>query len=204
MKLLWTTFKKELEFKRQIFHLVLGLLYAAGFLFGFITPLVSSLLLIASIFASFFLRKRRKLVDKIVLLLERKKHLLDLPLRGLIFFLLGATLTIAFFDFFPALAGLVILSVADSLGTLYGKYLGVAKIRWNPDKHMEGPILGGFVAAIMCMSFLPMPAAVVGAYVGAFLDTLKIRIFGFDIDDNLLIPIVSAGVIQVMLSYGAI
>ena len=199
MKLAWKSIWKELEFKRQLAHMFGGLAYAFAFSMGWMTPTISAVLLIVSIFVSFWLTKRRKFVDKIVLLLERQHHLNSMPLKGLVFFFVGATLTITFFDFLPALAGLVVLAIADSIGTLYGKYVGVAKIRWNPNKHMEGPILGGFIAALALMSFLPMPPAVLGAYAGAFLDTLTIKIFGFEIDDNLLIPVISAGIIQLML-----
>lgn len=198
MKLLWKIFLEELEFKRQIAHLIFGLCYAVAYTLGFMTVTNSLLLLAGALCLSLWLRKRRTFVDKIVLMLEREKHLLDLPLRGLLFFILGSTLTIYFFDFIPALSGILVLSVADSIGTLYGKYLGVAKIRWNPDKHMEGPILGGLVAGIMLMSIVPAPIAFTAAYVGAFIDTFTIKIFRFEIDDNLLIPLASALVVMLM------
>jgi len=176
-----------------------GLAYALAFFWGWMTPLISFGLFLGSIVAAMFLRKRRSTVDKIVLLLERENHLFNIPLRGLIFFLLGVTVTIYFFDLLPALGGIVVLSVADSIGTLYGKYMGRLHIPWNKDKHLEGPIIGGGLAALACVSFLPVLPALVGAYVGAFIDTLTIRIFGFELDDNLIIPIISATCITFLL-----
>ncbi|MBU0981899.1 hypothetical protein KKC94_04380 [Patescibacteria group bacterium] len=199
MKILWKIFWEETEFKRQIAHFAFGIFYAALFYVGLMDAKVSAILFLGSIAFSLFLKRRRKFVDKLVLLLERQKDLYEIPLKGLIFFLLGATLTISLFEFVPAMCGILVLAISDSIGTLYGKYLGVVKIRWNPDKHMEGPILGGLVAAVALAGFVPLPAALMGAYCGAFLDTLKLRIFGFTIDDNLLIPLVSAGVVSLMI-----
>lgn len=198
MKLLWNLFWRELEFKRQVAHLLFGLAYSVTFAMGWMTPAISFALVVVALGASQFLKRRRTFVDKIVLLLERKQQLLDLPLKGLIFFLLGASLTILLFEPTAALAGLLVLSITDSLGTLYGKYVGVAKIRWNPNKHMEGPILGGLAAWLALMSFLPFPPALLAAYLGAFLDTLTLKIGRFELDDNLIIPLASAALVQVM------
>ncbi len=198
MKFIWNLFWRELEFKRQVAHLLFGLAYSATFALGWMTPEISFVLVVVALGASQFVKRRRTFVDKIILLLERQQQLLDLPLKGLIFFLLGASLTIWIFEPTAALAGLLVLSITDSLGTLYGKYLGVAKIRWNPNKHMEGPILGGLAAWLALMSFLPFPPALLAAYLGAFIDTLPLKIGRFELDDNLIIPLAAAALVQVM------
>ncbi len=180
-------------------HLVFGLLYALFFSLGFINTTVSAIMLLAAIGLAVFLKSQRSFVDQIVSLVEREDHFWNVPLKGLIYFILGCTITITYFSFVPALAGILILSVTDSIGTLYGKYMGVIKIRWNPNKHMEGPIIGGVLATVMCYSFLPFVPALVASFVGAFIDTFNMRILGFVIDDNLVIPIVSALVVQIMI-----
>ncbi len=207
MRILWKLFWREKEFKRQLAHLAFGLGYALLFLWGYMTVPISLVLLGLGILASLWLKLRRSFIDKVILLLERDRDFLDLPLKGALSFVLGATITIGVFDFEPALAGILILSVVDSIGTLYGKYTGVAKIRWNPEKHMEGPILGGLAASILLLSFLPFAPAVLASFVGAFIDTLDLRVnlrvggraVRLKLDDNLLIPVMSAAVIQWML-----
>ncbi len=196
---LWKIFREETELKRQIAHLSFGLLYALFYSFGYIDVWVSCGLLLASILLAVFLKRRRSFIDRIVMIVEREEHFWNLPLRGLIFFLLGTTLTIGFFSFVPALAGILILSIADSIGTLYGKYLGVMKIRWNRNKHMEGPVIGGFLATLMLLSFLPLMPALIASYAGAFIDTLNIKILGIEIDDNLLIPIITAEIVKLLV-----
>lgn len=196
---LWKIFREETELKRQTAHLCFGLLYALFYSYGYIDVWVSGLMLLASIALAVFLKRQRSFVDRIVMIVEREEHFWNLPLRGLIFFLLGTTLTIWFFSFIPALAGILILSITDSLGTLYGKYLGVMKIRWNPNKHMEGPVIGGFLATLMLMSFLPLMPALIASYVGAFIDTFNVKILGIEIDDNLLIPILTAEIVNLMV-----
>ncbi len=195
MKFLWNIFWRERELKRQIFHMGFGLFYAAGFFFDLINIPISIAMLIGLIIASVFLQKRRTFVDEVVLLLERKEHLFDVPLQGPIFFMFGVTLTIAFFDLYTATAGIIILAVTDSLGTLYGKYMGRLKIPWNKNKHMEGPLLGGLAAGLMCCAFVPILPAFLAAYAGAFFDTLDLRFGHLVLDDNLIIPLVGAGVL---------
>ncbi len=199
MKILWNIFWKEKEFKRQIAHLSFGLLYAVGYALGAIDVRVSLAMISATILVSMFLKKRRRFIDRIILMLERENHLFDIPLRGLIFYLLGVTIAISFFDGLPALAGIVVLAVADSIGTLYGKYMGRLKIPWNKDKHMEGPLIGGGLAALLCMSFLPVWVALIAGYAGAVLDTFDLKIKGIVFDDNLLIPVVVAWLVNFML-----
>lgn len=199
VEFLWKIFREETELKRQTAHLSFGLLYALFYSFGYIDVWVSGGLLAASILLAVFLKRRRSFVDRIVMLVEREEHFWNLPLRGLIFFLLGTTLTIGFFSFIPALAGILILSITDSIGTLYGKYLGVMKIRWNPNKHMEGPVVGGFLAALMLLSFMPLMPALIASYAGAFIDTLNVKILGIEIDDNLLIPIITAEIVKLLV-----
>lgn len=190
------------EFKRQVFHFVSGLALAFLFLAGWVDWEITALLTLVVVGAGFYMKRHQSLLQRVVAHFEREKHLINLPLKGSIYYLIGATLTMLIFQPLPAFGGLVTLAIADSVGTLYGKHLGVAKIRWNPDKHMEGPILGGLLAAITCMVVLPFAPAVLGAYAGAFVDTLKLRFFGFEVDDNLLIPLISALVITLSLNYG--
>lgn len=180
-------------------HLAFGLLYALFFSLGYINTALSLVMLSATIGLAFFLKTQRSFVDRIVLLVEREEHFWNLPLKGPIYFILGCTITISFFDFIPALAGILVLSITDSIGTLYGKYMGVMKIRWNPRKHMEGPIIGGVLSTVMLYAFLPLVPAAVASFVGAFIDTLQMRVLGFEIDDNLVIPIVAAVVVRLML-----
>lgn len=195
MKFLWNLFWRERELKRQIFHMSFGLVYATGYFFGLINVPVSIMLLICLIGASVYLKKRRRVIDKIVLLLERREHLFDFPLQGPIFFIFGVTLTIAIFDLYSATGGIIILAITDSLGTLYGKYMGRVKIPWNKKKHLEGPILGGLAAGFACMAFFPVLPAFLAAFIGAFVDTFNLRFKYVVLDDNLLIPLVGAGVL---------
>ena len=99
------------------------------------------MMLAAVVTLAFFLKTRVELLLIELCYWLKEEHFWNLPLRGPIFFILGCTITISFFSFIPALAGVLVLSITDSIGTLYGKYMGVMKIRWNPRKHMEGPII---------------------------------------------------------------
>lgn len=167
---------------------------------GVINPSLSFAILACTILIGFYLSTRKKsFAEKIVAHLERTAHFDELPLKGVIFYLVGASLTITFFEFVPAICGVVILAVVDSVGTMYGKYVGRFRIPWNKDKHIEGPIIGGLLAAVLCIALVTPAPAFAGSYVGAFVDTIKLKWGRFSIDDNLLIPVISAAVIQWML-----
>ncbi len=199
IKLFWNFLWREKELKRQSAHLLFGISYALAFWMGWITPERSFLLLGVVLVFALFLRKRRRWLDEIVLMLEREKHLFYLPLRGPIFFILGVSLTITFFDSVPAFAGIVILSVTDSIGTLYGKYIGLWPIPWDKERHLEGVLAGWAIATLICFSILPFLPAFLGSGAGALADSVKWRLFGLELDDNLLIPLLSAAVVQVLL-----
>lgn len=186
--------KPHKELHRQLAHLSFGIAYVIAFKMGFMPLELAWGLVLAALLASLFLKKRRNFIDRIVLLLERDQQLMSLPLGGMIYYFLGAALCLTLFDPKPAMAGILILAIADSLGTLCGMYLGRVKIPWNPKKHMEGPLLGGLVSALACMLFIAPVPAVLGAYLGAFIDTVD-----WGIDDNLLIPLASAALIQFFL-----
>lgn len=190
----YSFFHREKEVKRQLAHMAFGFAYVLAYFLGLMPLWLAWGLVASTLLASLLLKERSRFIDRFIHLFQRKQELMHLPLGGMIYYFLGAALTITLFEPVPAMAGILILAIADSIGTLYGKYLGMVKIPWNKDKHMEGPLLGGFFSALVCMTFVPIFPAILGAYFGAFIDTLD-----WGIDDNLLIPVFSAGLIQFLL-----
>lgn len=184
------------EVRRQLVHLLFGLLYAFLFYLGFLTPLISLAFLLLFIAISLFLKAQESWIHHFILLLERDHDLNQFPLRGPIFFLLGTTITISLFSFEAALGALIVLSFVDSIGTAYGKTLGRIKVPWNRQKHLEGPVIGGVLSALIGLLFLSPVSSILGSTVGAFLDTLNPHIGRLRLDDNLTIPLLSGVVLH--------
>ncbi len=187
------------EILRQGAHCGFGLCYALAFYWGYMPVWLSWLMLGAVVFAAWLLKQRRqKIVDRLVLLMERESHFVHFPLKGPIFFILGVTLSIWLFPKDAALAGIVTLSIVDSIGTLYGTLIGGLAVPWNPKKSLGGPLIGGLFTAWVCHFWLPWDLALLAAFAGAFMDTVDVRILGYSIDDNLLIPLASCCVVALL------
>jgi len=112
------------------------------------------------------------------------------PGRGILFFTIGATLCLAIFTPSIAYAGILILSLGDAASNLVGRHLGFMKTALNPNKNIEGTLVGILVSIPAAYFFVPnLMAATAAACIAMFLEIPNIRIGDFEIDDNLLIPL---------------
>jgi len=194
IKAVWNYFYREREIKRQLIHMVFGLAYGAAFYFEFLPIWLAWCAVVGVLLVSLILRRRHRITDDLLRLAEREEDIFRFPLKGAFFCVLGLALTITLFEPLPALAGIIALAAIDSLGTLYGKYLGVVEVPWNKKKHFEGAILGGLLLVAICVNFLPWGVAVAAALVGVFLDTIDLQL-----DDNIYIPLVVAAVVEILI-----
>jgi len=184
----------KLEFRRQILHV----LYGFGLLFLYNWNYIDNRILVGMIIGgaitSLMVKKERlSPVKKILSIFERQHHLEKFPGRGILFFTIGATLTLMLFERNIAFAGILILSIGDAVSNIVGRHFGKITTKLNPDKKIEGNVAGILLSVPFAYYFFPNIYAVfAAATVGMFLEIPAIRIFGFEIDDNLLIPIGAA------------
>lgn len=184
----------RLEFRRQILHI----LYGFGLLFLYNYHYLDERILLGMIIGgalTSLMVKREKLsgVRLFLSLFERDHHLEKFPGRGVLFFTIGAYLTLILFEKNAAYAGILILSVGDAVSNIVGRYWGKIKTKLNPNKNIEGNLAGILISAPFAYYFFPnIYAVLAAATVGMFLEIPAIRIFSFEIDDNLLIPIGAA------------
>ncbi|MFH0820386.1 MAG: diacylglycerol/polyprenol kinase family protein [Candidatus Peregrinibacteria bacterium] len=183
-----------LELRRQIIHLLYGPLLIVLFDRGILNlPLLFALVLIGGGTSYCIKHHRLSWVRWALLWLERPHHLEQFPARGLLFFTLGAFLNLLLFDPLIAYAGIMVLSVGDAVANIAGRHFGKLKTRLNPEKSLEGTVLGILVSIPAAYYFVPyLWGTIAAATVGMFLEIPRIRIFGFEIDDNLLIPIAAS------------
>lgn len=184
----------QLELRRTIFHLLYGplliLLYDLGI---FNLPLLGVLIVIGASTSYLIYRRRLGWVARVLAVFERPHHLENFPGRGILFFTIGATLSLALFEKSMAYAGIMVLSVGDSVANIVGRHWGRLKTWLNPEKSLEGTLLGILTAAPAAYWFFPAwPAVFAASAVAMFLELPRLRIFGFEIDDNLIIPIAAS------------
>ena len=181
----------KLEFRRQILHILYGLGLLSAYHFGIVDERMILGAIIGGSVASFMVKKDRlSPIKRFLQIFERDHHLERFPGRGVLFFTIGSYLTLMLFEQNIAYAGILILTIGDAVSNLIGRFFGKIKTPLNPKKFIEGNIAGIVLSAPFAYYFFPNTYAVLAAAtVGMFLEIPQIRIFGFEIDDNLIIPL---------------
>jgi len=181
----------QLEFRRQSLHVFYGfalvLLHSSGIIDN---NLLLGVMVGGGMVSLLVRRKKLSLIQRFLHFFERKHHLESFPGRGPLFFTMGSYLSLILFPEHLAYAGIMILTVGDAFSNIIGRHFGRIKTPLNPDKCIEGNLAGILIAIPFAYYFFPSIYGVIAASaVGMFLEIPNIRILGFEIDDNLLIPL---------------
>jgi len=114
------------------------------------------------------------------------------PLKGLLYYGLGALLTIfIFYNHQNAVfAGILAVASVDSYATGFGTMFG--KVEFIHGRSVEGIVAGFLACFFICWTFLSGPAAFTVAIVGTAIDVASLPI-----DDNLTIPLITAATVAV-------
>lgn len=188
--------KLNLEVKRKIAHILLGVLIVLMLSFGIINKIHIFFLTILIIILSFLNKKHKiPIVYRLMHTLERDENVGKFPSKGLIFYFIGVFLVLSFFPLDIAIPAILILAFADSVGHLFGIKYGKKKHPYVSTKFVEGWIAGfiaGFIAAFV---FVPWPEALAASFFAMLVEGIEIKIGAEEIDDNLIIPWVAASAI---------
>ena len=125
----------------------------------------------------------------------------NVPLKGTILLLCGATLSFALFPEEIACASIAVVAFGDSVATAIGILIGRHKLPYSENKTIEGT-LSGMIAAFLVASFFVTPVqAFIGSAGGMLLESVinlqttqefnSQMIFKFFLNDNFLIPLFS-------------
>lgn len=184
----------KLEFRRQILHILYGFALLFLHYYNVIDNKILLGMIIGGAITSLMVKRERlSPIKRFLSLFERDHHLEKFPGRGVLFFTIGSYLALVLFEKNIAYAGIMILSVGDAVSNIVGRHFGKISTKLNPNKHIEGNLAGILVSIPFAYYFFPNTYAVIAAcFVGMFLEIPAIRIFGFEIDDNLLIPVGAA------------
>ena len=179
------------EIRRQIFHMAYGPIIVGLYHYGIIDLNLLFGVVIGGALVSLMVKKQRlNPIKKLLSVFERDHHLENFPGRGILFFTLGAYLTLLLFPANLAYAGILVLSFGDAASNLVGRHFGKIKMKLNPSKNIEGSIVGILVSVPIAYYFVPnIAACIAAATIAMFLEMPHIRFGGFEIDDNLLIPL---------------
>jgi dolichol kinase len=179
------------EILRKMCHILFGLLIVAG-LQTIEQGIFIRLLLVLFLFTVFItivnLKYKIKILEKVGKETEKK-----FPLKGAIFFLVGAVIVILLFPRDVALAAILVLTFGDAVSYLAG-FFG-AKYKINPFrkwKSLFGTFCGMVVAFLFAIIVIDPLSAAVGAFFGMAAEAISIKLGESDADDNLIMPLAAA------------
>lgn len=113
---------------------------------------------------------------------------------GILWYVLGVLIVLFFFPVEIALAGLMILSLGDGVAPLFGSFGKIQYVN-NKRKTLEGVAAGVLVGSLGAWLFVPWYEALLAALFSMGLEGLDLKVLGWKIDDNLLVPVVAGIVI---------
>lgn len=189
--------KRNVEIKRKLLHLILGIILVTLLMFGFIGVLHVFILTIIVIIIP-LVNKRYKVpgMDWFLKNFERDENLKIFPGKGFIFYLIGSLLVLLLFPKDIALPAILVLAFADSIGHLFGMRFGRIRHPFVSTKFLEGWIVGlasGFIGALI---FVPWHEALAASFFAMLVEGIEVKIGADEVDDNLIIPLVAATAIS--------
>lgn len=191
--------KKDLEFRRQFAHLIIGIIIAIGVFFKFITTEFLTFILALGGLLIIFMRKMTiPVITHILEFFERKKDIKTFPGRGAFFLVLGSWLTTIFFSNIIAAAAILIMAVGDAIATIAGHHIGKIQIPYNKEKTLEGAVTAFFTAMLAAAFIVPLHHALIASAIAMFIESLPLKIGSFKIDDNLIIPLIAGIVLKII------
>ena len=186
----------KLEVKRQLVHIFLGLSIVLLFNNNLINAYFLFIIFNIGLGLSLLSKKLHiPIIYKFLKIFDREKDLEKFPGKGAIFYVLGAFIVILIFPKNIALASIMILALGDSASRLVGPY-GYLKHPFHNTKFFEGVIAGAIAGFFGALFFVSWPLALLASSVSMLVEGIDLEIKNFKIDDNLLIPIVAATIIQ--------
>jgi len=189
---------EELELRRKIMHILVGIGSLLLLIYGIITPFVAFIILVIGIFVSLFsLRIKIPIISQALDKFERDADRKKLPGRGVIFAVAGSLLALQLFPLEIAYASIIILTFADPISYLVGR-LGKTKSFIDKRKNIEGNIAGFLISSLLALFFVHPILAISGALVAMLFESLIIEIQKIELDDNLIMPL-AAGTTMLLI-----
>jgi dolichol kinase len=196
-----SSLKGELE--RQIIHILTGvalilLIQAAG---NMALAILLLLLVLYTTVSLVIIKGKLPLALSAYLCKWGRPSKQNIPLKGTIMLLCGATVSLILFPEEIVYASIAIVAFGDSIATIVGVLIGRHKLPYSDKKTVEGTGAGIITAFLASAFFVPPIEAFIGAAGGMLLESIidlqtiqevnSQMIFKLLLNDNFLIPIFS-------------
>ena len=189
----------SLETRRNLFHLILGLLVVAGLYYNILDVWIMLAVVVVGFLLSTASRRRPvPLINWFLQRFERKEDLEGgIPGRGALFFFVGLLLALALFEHEVVLASATIFVLADSISPLIGVKVGRVRHPLSDKKFLEGSIAGFIFAFLGAMLFVSPLEALLATFFAVVVEAID-TVNGRRIEDNITIPLVAGLVITLL------
>ena len=180
----------QAELRRKIVHMLIGIASLLLLINNIITPLIIFIILIIGTLCSLLsLKYRIPIISFFLDNFERPEEKTKLPGKGIILAVVGSLLALQLFERNIALASITILTFADPISHLVGKFFGKTKSFLDKKKNIEGHIAGAIISSLFAMFFVHPVLALSGALIAMLFEAIIIEIQKVELDDNLIIPL---------------
>lgn len=194
-----------LELKRQLMHMLVGIVTVTLLYFDLLSPWALFLLIIIGFLLSFLVKRNVKvpLIDWFLHHFERPDQMNNFPGKGTLFFFIGSLLVLKLFDKDIALASIMVLTFGDSVSHLFGAKFGRLQNFFNGQsrKLFEGTLMGGLAGFFGAWLLVSFPLAFVGSFAAMIAEVIKIDFNERTLDDNIVVPLVAGTVMFLMRTF---
>lgn len=187
------------EINRKMFHVFLGVVFVFLIYYGVLAFWMALALLIIGIcFSLLSIKYSIPIINLFLVKYDRPEHSRT-PAKGVISIFSALSVLLLFMESGIlskniVLASLIIWTFGDSLSAVVGKSYGRNKHPLN-QRFIEGTIAGVIGGTIGALFFVPIYAAFPAAVITMTIESLELRFLKHPIDDNLLVPLIAAGIL---------
>lgn len=187
--------KSKLELRRQIAHLVIGVVIVFLIELKLLTPNLLLIALVLGVLLSLTYKKRPiPIIHELLQLFERPKDIATFPGRGFIFLILGAYLSLLIFPISIAKGAIMILAVGDSISHLVGRYFGRTKVPFSSNKMLEGTVVAIVFSTLGALLFVDFTSAFLASLLTISLEAVYPEKIARYLDDNIAVPLLAGGI----------
>ncbi len=188
-----------LEIRRQLFHILLGIVLVVLLHYELINSWhLFGLLILGILFSWLSVFVRLPVIGWFLDKFERKQ---TRPGKGAITYFIGVLLALQLFPTDIAYAAILILALGDGVSSLIGPF-GSIRTTLSDKKLFEGTFAGGLLAGVAAMFFVQPFEAFLAAFIAMFFEALEIRFNQQIMSDNVIVPLVAGTVILLLRNFG--
>lgn len=194
----------SLELKRKVIHLLLGIIVVLLIYFNILKFWMAFVLLILGFIISLIsVNHPIPIIKWFLEQFDRPQHK-RFPARGVITIIFSITLLLLLYENLVlnkniVLASLMIWTFGDSVTAIIGRQYGKVRHPLNDSRFIEGTVSGIIAGMLAAYIFVPLLAAFIASFIAISIESIELRLLKNPIDDNILVPLISAVVLYIVL-----